>query len=84
MQYLTLYHVELVNDATLAGLPSTTHKRVLMVWIIWLLTSRGGFPVSRIDYSREERKEDADPHVSGDQMRSRLRRWMISKSSCSF
>ena len=42
MDYLALYHNELVNDATQPGLPSTSCERVLMVWIVWLLTSRGG------------------------------------------
>ena len=41
MNYLALYHNELVNDATQPGLPSTSCERVLLVWIIWLLTSRG-------------------------------------------
>lgn len=41
MNYLALYHNELVNDATQPGLPSTSCERILLVWIIWLLTSRG-------------------------------------------
>lgn len=41
MAFLDLYHKSLVEDATEAGLPDVGLVRVLLVWVIWLLTSRG-------------------------------------------
>lgn len=41
IEYIRLYHeADLVDKAVGPGLPSTSVRRTLMLWIIWLLTSK--------------------------------------------
>jgi hypothetical protein len=76
MSFLELYHKSLVADATEAGLPDTSQTRVLMVWIIWLLTSRGEAHV--LPHGPQDSNPDC-VHQTGSKRKTRIS-W---KSSCS-